>query len=151
MMMIETRTSRTYTIDDEVNTSMDPNRSIAYQFPKTANRFSKRSEQNQINLTSTTKWPFFWHLISNNRCRLQCFLCGLFASIIGVSMIFLAIFFRANTSSIEMIESLPIYVPGLILLSNGISLLGLISENFRQIYLVFESIQECLQSLLLSN
>lgn len=62
-------------------------------------------------------WQHFLYVLAIYRLVLLCLLFGCLSLIIGIALFLLAIIFRSNTSSIHLIESIPLYMPGSIVIN----------------------------------
>lgn len=65
-------------------------------------------------LTSSPSFAHFINVFTIYRFVLLCFLFGAMSILTGVSLISLSLVFRAKTMSTQLLESVPLYMPGLI-------------------------------------
>ncbi|OTF73911.1 hypothetical protein BLA29_001576 [Euroglyphus maynei] len=98
-------------------------------------KLSSSSSTTQLT-PSPSSWRHFFYILGIYRYVLFCLLFGCMSLIIGVAFFLLAILFRSNTTSIHLIESVPLYMPSLILFCNGLSLVAFMNKNTRRMYLL---------------
>ena len=63
---------------------------------------------------SPSLFRHFFYILNIYRYVLFCLLFGCMSLIIGVALFLLGILFRTNTTSIHLLESVPLYMPSLI-------------------------------------
>ncbi|KAH9423715.1 hypothetical protein DERP_005296 [Dermatophagoides pteronyssinus] len=85
---------------------------------------------------SPSLFRHFFYILNIYRYVLFCLLFGCMSLIIGVALFLLGILFRTNTTSIHLLESVPLYMPSLILFCNGLSLMAFMNKNTRRMYLL---------------
>ncbi|XP_075584940.1 uncharacterized protein LOC124499981 isoform X3 [Dermatophagoides farinae] len=132
MMAVATTISSTTTATTTTTTTMNKSNLVDH-----SKKLSSSLSSTTTRLTpSPSSWRHFFYILGIYRYVLLCLLFGCMSLIIGVALFLLGILFRSNTTSIHLIESVPLYMPSLILFCNGLSLVAFMNKNTRRLYLL---------------
>lgn len=69
---------------------------------------------NELPLTTSSTLAHFTYVLTIYRYVLLCLLFGSMSVVIGFTLLSISLILRAKTSSLHLIESVPLYMPGLI-------------------------------------
>lgn len=76
------------------------------------------------------------YMLTLYRYVLLCFLFGLLSVILGVALLTMAVMMRSRTTSVHLLESVPLYMPAMILICNGASMVAFMHKQSRRFYLL---------------